>query len=180
MRTIIKSTFFVSSFAPMILFLGITVFIKDGLLVEFLGFGLPFLVLSIFSCVILRHAERRGQALEIRIRKIESNDTLLVPILLTQTSPSILKSLNMDLHLVNVVVLGLFAVGMVVAYVPVHPVLRFFGYRFYKAETEDGLVLTIITRREVLDRMSLHCVARVAENLFVERDRIAGHLERCG
>lgn len=158
----------ISSFSPTLLVLGILEISKTGLGLEPISCIVAFILLSLLGWLILLGAESEGEALNINLKKIEPNDSLVIPFVVTFI-PSVLRALNVDLMAVQGCLLGLFMLGLVVSYIPIHPVLRMFGYRFYKSETEGGSVVTIIAQREVRDKDSIKSVVKISENLFIER-----------
>ena len=49
-----------------------------------------------------------------------------------------------------------------------NPVLRVLGYRFYKAETANGVVYTLITQRDLLDPRHVKTVKRISGSMLLE------------
>ncbi|MEE7476622.1 hypothetical protein [Methylobacterium hispanicum] len=49
-----------------------------------------------------------------------------------------------------------------------NPVLRVLGYRFYKAETANGVVYTLITQRDLLDPRHVRTVKRISGSMLLE------------
>lgn len=70
------------------------------------------------------------------------------------------------------IVLCFFALGAVMlwmtnALLP-HPLLRLLKYRFYKVESERGVVYTLISRRELIDPKNVTRVWRISNSMLME------------
>ena len=52
--------------------------------------------------------------------------------------------------------------------IPTSPLLRLFGYRFYKIESGNGVVFTLITQREVIDPSKVKAVKKISSSMLIE------------
>jgi hypothetical protein len=59
-------------------------------------------------------------------------------------------------------------VAWVVSNIPSHPVLYLAKFRFYKIESESGMVYTLITRREIRSPKNITVVKQISNSMLME------------
>lgn len=136
---------------------------------EFLTYIFLFILLSFLSWLIVLGIRAMGETMYIEnIKKIESKDNAVVPFIASFSAPSLLKIFDFDFSIIRIAFIAIVIFGFIVSYVPVHPILRIIGFHFYKAETDDGIVFTLVTNRAIRNKDSIREVIRVSENLYFE------------
>lgn len=120
---------------------------------------------------ILSALRWKGEAFPFSARKIESNDVLLLGVVVTYMFPFFIKASDITIGIVAL--LGLLGWGIFwfTDATVTSPLLRMFGCRFYKAESASGMVYTLITRREILDPRDIKNVKRISGSMLLEVDQ---------
>ncbi|CAE6901986.1 conserved membrane protein of unknown function [Ectopseudomonas oleovorans] len=169
MRNWLKTLLFVSSFSPTLLVLaGVRYFssgVVDTLVVQLsvisvIGILLPFLILAL--------VKKESQRENFSAKKVESADYYLLVFLASYVSPVVMKIAEIDFMMAVVLVGLIFVVAWFVSNIPSHPVLYLFKFRFYKVESSDGMVYTLITRRVVRSPRDVRQVMRLSNSMLVE------------
>lgn len=74
---------------------------------------------------------------------------------------------------VNAIAVILTIVGMVLWLMnslPAHPLLRAMRFKFYKIESSNGVVFTLVSKRVILDPRDIGPVKRISPNMLMEDD----------
>jgi hypothetical protein len=170
MRGIVKSLLVLSTFSTTCFGISIAFFIKAGLTIEVVCLLVCAFLLGILGWLLVLQIKNVGEAMPIQIKKIESNDSIIIPFMATYFVPAMIKIKIEDALWTYAGTIVLILIGLTVSYLPIHPILRAVGFRFYKCETHQGLVITVIAKRNIRDAAALKNVIRVSENLFIEKE----------
>ncbi len=168
MRNWLKTILFVSAFSPTLLVLAgvryysgmVDAFLYQLLAISLIGMVLPFLILS--------WVKSQTEALNFTAKKVESADYYLLVFLASYASPIIMKIAEIDFGLMLLTVGVIFLVAWVVSNIPSHPVLYLVKFRFYKVESESGMVYTLITRREIRNPKNITIVKQISNSMLME------------
>ena len=163
-----KTILFVSAFSPTLLVLaGVRYYsgVVDALfyqliVISLIGVTLPFLILS--------WVKSQTEALNFTAKKVESADYYLLVFLASYASPIIMKIAEIDFGLMLLTVGVIFVVAWVISNIPSHPVLYVAKFRFYKIESESGMVYTLITRREIRNPKNITLVKQISNSMLME------------
>ena len=144
-----KTLLFVSAFSPTLLALayvrqsinGFDTAVIQLIVISILGTALPLLILAMVS--------KSTEALKFEAKKIESADFFLLAFVASYTAPIIMRTVELNLTIISAITFILIMVFWVMASIPSHPILYLFKYRFYKVESESGVVYTLLTTREL-------------------------------
>lgn len=135
-------------------------FLYQLLAISLIGMVLPFLILS--------WVKSQTEALNFTAKKVESADYYLLVFLASYASPIIMKIAEIDFGLMLLTVGVIFLVAWVVSNIPSHPVLYLVKFRFYKVESESGMVYTLITRREIRNPKNITIVKQISNSMLME------------
>jgi hypothetical protein len=169
MRNWLKTILFVSSFSPTLLVLAGVRYYSIGKLdslviqlsiISIIGILLPFLILAL--------VRKEAQRVNFSAKKVESADYYLLVFLGSYASPVVMKIAEID-FLMAVITIGLiFVVAWFVSNIPSHPILYLFKFRFYKVESSDGMVYTLITRRIIRSPSDVTRVMKLSSAMLME------------
>ncbi|MNG07039.1 hypothetical protein D3C84_903240 [compost metagenome] len=139
--------------------------VVDALIVELciiaiLGTLLPFLILAL--------ARREAEHLNFKAKKVESADYFLLVFLGSYAAPVIMQMAKIDFFTMTVVVILFFLVAWFISNIPSHPLLYIFRYRFYKVESEDGMVFMLITKRTIRRPSNISRVVKISNGMLME------------
>jgi hypothetical protein len=168
LRNWLKTILFISAFSPTLLVLaGVRYYsgMVDALLyqlivISLIGITFPFLILSWVKC--------QTESLNFTAKKVESADYYLLVFLGSYASPIIMKIAEIDFGLMLLTVGVISLVAWVVSNIPSHPVLYLAKFRFYKIESESGMVYTLITRREIRSPKNITVVKQISNSMLME------------
>lgn len=169
MRNWIKTLLFISAFSPTLLSLAFVRYDIGGwdtevtqlIAISILGMILPFLVLT--------QAARSTEAVKFEAKKIESADFYLLVFCASYIAPIIMRAVELDFSTIFSILALLVAVLWVIAAIPSHPILYLFKYRFYKVESEMGVVYTLITKRELKAPNNIKMVKPLSNSFLMEK-----------
>ena len=168
MRKSIHSLLFISAFSPSLLILSLLNESDSHYKLESLMLLVLFVLFSLLAWLIVVGIQRLGESLPIKVKNIETKKSLLVPFLATLIFPGIMRTLETDFNVIKLILVCLFCSGFVLSYMPIHPILRLVGYRFYKLETEKGCRAALITKRPNANSEDIRSVIRITDNLLFE------------
>lgn len=169
MNIILKMLFYITVFSPTIFIYGLALFKDSSTLLLGIYSVAASIILSLISWILIIMIQKRLGTMSIDIKKFESNDSALIPFWLTFGTPGILKIFDLKYFSELALLIVIFC-GLSISYFQIHPILRLIGYRFYKIETENGMVATLITNRDIRNKNSIVKVSRIYEYLFIERN----------
>ncbi len=168
MRNWLKTILFVSAFSPTLLALagvryfstGIDTIFYQLVAISLLGITLPFLILA--------WIKKESEIINLKVKKVESADYLLLVFIGSYTAPIIMKVAEIDFVITSLIVGILFVVAWLISNIPSHPILYIAKFRFYKIESDSGMVYTLITRREIRNPKSIKYVKQISSNMLME------------
>jgi hypothetical protein len=168
LRNWLKTTLFVSAFSPTLLVLAGVRYYSNGIdtlfyqlvAIALIGLALPFLILFWVN----NHTE----SLNFTAKKVESADYFLLVFIASYTAPIIMKMAEVDFVLMLLTIGVIFIISWVVSNIPSHPVLYLAKFRFYKIESDSGMVYTLITRRQIRDPKSITSVKQISNSMLME------------
>lgn len=170
MRNWLKTVLFMSAFSPVLFSLAYVRYQSHGMdreiwqlmIIGIVGSTLPFMILYLI--------ERTAEAIPIEAKKIESNDFMLFMFIASYLFPIAAKASDMNFNEIAFFTLGIAAVLWMVGFIPTHPVLRIFQFRFYKVESSSGVIYTLISNREILDPKNIRSVKKISNSMLLECD----------
>lgn len=168
MRNALKTLLFLSAFSPALLSIAISRTVNDGYGPEALFYALAGFAGIACGYLILEASLRFGELIPFKAKKIESTDSALLAVVVSYIIPFYSKASDITVA----TILTLLAIGGVVfwftgAVIP-HPVLRLFKFRFYKVESEAGVVYTLIAKRDLLTPNAVKSVRKISNSMLME------------
>lgn len=168
MRNWLKTLLFVSSFSPTLLALAGVRFYSTGVdtlfyqlvIVSLLGMTLPFLILA--------WIRKESESINFKAKKVESADYFLFVFIASYIAPIIMKMAEVDFVITSLIVGIIFVVAWLVSNIPSHPILYIAKFRFYKVESDNGMVYTLITRRQIRSPQSIKSVKQISSGMLME------------
>lgn len=169
MRNWLKTILFVSSFSPTLLVLAGVRYYAIGKLdslviqlsiISIIGIVLPFLILAL--------VRKESQRVNFSAKKVESADYYLLVFLGSYASPIVMKIAEINFLMAAITVGLIFFVAWFVSNIPSHPILYLFKFRFYKVESNDGMVYTLITRRIIRSPSNVTRVMKLSSAMLME------------
>lgn len=168
MRNTLKMLLFLSAFTPSLLSIAVSRTLNEGYGPEALFYGMAGVVGVACGYVILEAVQRYSEQIPFKAKKIEATDSAMLAVVGTYIIPFFPKASDISVLTMGVL-FGL--AGMVFwftsAIVP-HPVLRAFRFRFYKVESESGVVYTLITKRDLRLPAQIKSVKQISTSMLME------------
>ncbi|EPN4955257.1 hypothetical protein [Vibrio parahaemolyticus] len=168
MRNSLKTVFFLSSFSPTLLALAAVRYFISGAdllfyqLISVFSLGLILFIL-IFNLVI-----NKGEKINFKAKKVESTDYFLLVFLAAYTAPIIMRMVELNFKIISII-LGLLMVTLwVMPYIPSHPLMYLLKYKFYKVESDNGVVYTLISKRNIRDPKTIKEVISISDSMLME------------
>jgi hypothetical protein len=168
MRNGLKATLFVAAFSPALVSIGLARLFSGSPVWDAVYYIFAGCAGSLAVVYILTALKWKGEAFPFIAKKIESNDVLIIGVVVTYILPFFMRATEITFGII-----GLFAlIAAVISWftdvtVP-SPLLRMFGYRFYKAEAANGMIYTLITKRDILDPRDVKLVKRISGSMLLE------------
>ncbi len=169
MRNLLKTVLFISAVAPTLLVaaaieiwstLTVVTFTWQLLIVGTIATFLPLLILQ------LTHAH--GEIFPFKAKKIEPNDYFILVFLISYLAPLVTKLTTFNSTWACSIFVVLMITGWFVSSIPVHPFLFFAGYHFYKVESDDGMVYTLLTRSRLKSPKLVTSVKKISDSMLME------------
>lgn len=169
MRNWMKTLLFVSAFSPTLLALafvrynihGFDTAVVQLIVISILGTAIPLLILAM--------VEKSTEVLKFEAKKIESTDIFLLAFVASYTAPIIMRAVELNFTIISAITFILFIVFWVMTSIPSHPILYLFKYRFYKIESESGVVYTLLTTRELKSPKQIQSVKSISHSMLMEK-----------
>ncbi|ENA26485.1 hypothetical protein HMPREF1487_09656 [Pseudomonas sp. HPB0071] len=79
-----------------------------------------------------------------------------------------MKMMEVDLLYTFIIAGIIFITAWVISNIPSHPILYLFKYRFYKVESDDGMVYILISNRKILSPKSITSVKKISDGMLME------------
>jgi hypothetical protein len=169
MRNWLKTVLFISTFSPCLISISVARAWEVGRITwdSTLYFALGIAGVLVIRAIITAIHEN-GETFPFSAKKIESNDAMMMTVLVSYFIPFIGKASDITFVTIIILLILLWAVMWISTSIPPHPVLRLLNYRFYKIESAKGVVYTLITRREISDPAQVKNVKKISSSMLVE------------
>jgi hypothetical protein len=168
MRNWLKTLLFISTFSPALLSVAVARIWDQGFTWDATYYGFAGFAGTLTLLYIIDALRWHGEAFPFTAKKIEANDALMLGIVATYFLPLFAKAADITIAIVFALLALVFAVLWFSSSIPPSPLLRVLGYRFYKAESSNGVVYTLITRRDLLDPREVKTVKKITASMLVE------------
>lgn len=155
---------------PFIFTVGISkVWIEKNTIISLLAIIIS-LVLVIAQLVILYVAKKQMITKKIKISNIsQDKESWLLAVYITYFVPFVESYFGKDFTVNNWILVFVGIVLLILSRKTVNnPILKMFGYKIYSIETEQGVDMTLITKKELRNRNSLSRVVRLFEYYVME------------
>lgn len=169
MRNSLKAAFYISAFSPSLISIGVARLVEGGNLwsaIYYISSGL----IGLFSVLYIMHAiEWYGEEFTFTAKKVESNDAVMLGVTTTYMLPFFTNANNFTAEkVISLVIIAFVFFWFMDSPVP-SPTLRiFYGIRFYKVESANGMVFSLISRREILDPRNIKLVKTLSGSFVYE------------
>lgn len=169
MRNWLKTVLFVSALSPTLLVVGGVRWYESGvldivviqlILVSLIGSILPFLIIL---CLV-----QEAESLAFNAKKIESADYFLIVFVVGYLIPVVAKFAEIGCFYFFLLFVVCVFIAWLISNIPSHPLMYIFKYRFYKVESEEGVVYILISRRNILSPKSIKLVKRISSGMLLE------------
>lgn len=168
MRNIVKAALFTSAFSPALISVGVSRLLSGHPLAD----AIYYILAGLFGCltvvIILLSFKKHGESFPFRAKKIESNDAILLSIVVTYIVPFFARSSDLTAStMISIFLAGLAFFSFTDTILP-SPLLRLISYRFYKIENDKGIVYTVISNRDLLDTSDIKVVKQISSYMLLE------------
>lgn len=171
MRSGLKSLLFVSAFSPSLISVGVARLLSEVMLWSGIYYVTAGLMGTLCVIYILSALKWHGEEFPFQAKKIESNDALLFGVVFSYIVPFFVRAADLTLG----IVVALIAIVWILFWItdaPIpSPLMRLLGFRFYKAESANGMVYTLITTKQINDPADVKFVKRVSAHMLMEVGR---------
>jgi len=169
MRNSLKTIFFLSSFSPTLLALAIVRYLISG--DDFLFYQLitVFLLGIVLFFLIFKLVTNQGERISFNAKKVESTDYFLLVFLAAYAAPIVMRMVELNFKVISVILTLLLVTLWVLPYIPSHPLMYLFKYRFYKIESDSGVVYTLISKRNIRDPKTVKQVIAISDSMLMEK-----------
>ena len=168
MRDWLRTVLFLSAFSPALITMAYVRYDVHGWDTDVLQLGVIGLIGSMIPFAIMSLVKTHGEVFNINAKKVESNDFMLLAFIGSYLLPLVLKGAEVSVNAIAVVLVITAAILWLVSSLPAHPLLRAMSFKFYKIESSNGLVYTLIAKREILDPKDIGFVKRISKNMLME------------
>lgn len=165
MNTVIRTLFLLSAFAPAVVLTAAAQVYKNGSSAQAWGWIGAGALACVFPLLVMAAARRQLQVLHFSAKKVESQDWVLVTILISYFLPFITNMSDLSVLAMLLVVAAVILATMEA--IPGHPVLHAFRYRFYKVEGANGMIYILISRRKLLSAADIKSVRQLSPQLLM-------------
>lgn len=168
MRNWLKSLLFLSAFSPTLLALagvryysvGVDTVFYQLTFISIIGMILPFLILAL--------VREQAETINFKAKKVESADYLLLVFLGSYMAPIIMKVAEINFEITALIV-GILCVAVwFISYIPTHPLLYLGKFRFYKVESNSGMVYILMAKRVIRSPQSIKEVKQISNSMLME------------
>ena len=170
MRDWLRTVLFVSAFSPSLIALAYVRYDTYGWRTDVLQLGIIGLIGSAIPYAIMMLVRKQGEAFRIHVKKVESNDFMLLAFIGSYLLPLILKGTDMSVNAIAVIIFIAGLVLWLMSSLPAHPLMRAMKFKFYKVESSNGVVYTLVSKRAILDPRDIGIVKRISPNMLMEED----------
>lgn len=128
--------------------------------VALIGMTLPFLILSLIR--------KQAETINFKAKKVESADYLLLVFLGSYIAPIIMKVAEINFEITALIVGILLVAVWFISYIPTHPLLYLAKFRFYKVESDSGMVYILMAKRVIRSPQSIKEVKQISNSMLME------------
>ncbi|MGY4234991.1 hypothetical protein ACVIIW_003938 [Bradyrhizobium sp. USDA 4449] len=168
MRNTLKTVLFVAAFSPALISVGFARLFAGGALWDAVYYVFAGFVGSLLVVYILSALKWKSEEFPFSAKKIESNDVLLLGVVVTYIFPFLARATEITVSAILLIGLVVWVIFWLTDATIPSPLMRLVGYRFYKAEAANGMVYTLITRREIFDPQQVRAVKRISGSMLLE------------
>lgn len=79
-----------------------------------------------------------------------------------------LKAIDISMEKAIFIIIALILVLGLINSIPYHPILRMIQFKFYKIESECGVVYTLISKREIKNPKEIKYVKKISNSMLME------------
>ncbi|MBE5213028.1 hypothetical protein IG605_007855 [Pectobacterium quasiaquaticum] len=168
MKDWLRTILFLSAFSPVLLTMayvrydiyGWRMDVVQLIIIGLLGTLLPFIIIKLIKS--------QGESLSIQVKKIESNDFMLLAFIFSYFSPIILKAADVSINTIMLILSFIGIILWLISSLPSHPLLRIMKFKFYKIESSNGVVYILISKRDILDPKEVNRVKKISRHMLIE------------
>lgn len=168
MNAFARTLLFLTAFSPVLFSIAVVRFQDFGWSSEILQYLIIGVLGSLISFLIIKGLSSRGEVIPFKAKKIESNDFVILGFIFSYLSPFAAKAAGASFDAIVIFVLLLGCVLWFIQSIPAHPVLRLFSIRFYKVESDNGMVYTLISRIELRSPSQLQQVQMISSTMLLK------------
>lgn len=168
MRDWLRTVLFASAFSPALITMAYVRYDVHGWRTDVLQLGTIGLIGTTIPFAIMMLIRKQGEAFKIQIKKIESNDFMLLAFIGSYLLPLILRGTDVSVNAIASILAIAAMVLWLMSSLPAHPLLRLMSFKFYKIEASNGVVYTLISRRAILDPRNVDLVKKISPTMLIE------------
>ncbi|KIF51453.1 hypothetical protein [Vibrio owensii] len=169
MRNSLKTIFFLSSFSPTLLALAIVRYLISGDDILFYQLIFVFLLGIVLFFLIFKLVKNQGERISFNAKKVESTDYFLLVFLAAYAAPIVMRMVELNFKVISIILTLLLVTLWVLQYIPFHPLMYLFKYRFYKTKSDSGVVYTLISKRNIRDPKTVKQVISISDSMIMEK-----------
>lgn len=168
MRNWLRTLLFISAFSPALITLAYVRYEAFGWRTDVLQLIFIGLIGSFMPLAIVSLVSKQGEVIAIQAKKVESHDIALLGFIVSYLLPLVAKGVDMSINAIALLLLGIAGVMWLITSLPAHPLLRVLRFRFYKLESSNGMVYTLISKREIRDPRDVKAVKKISESMLMD------------
>lgn len=168
MRDWLRTILFLSAFSPALMTLAYVRYDIYGWRTDVLQLGIIGVIGSIIPLGVIRLVKSHGESFSIQVKKIESSDFMLFVFVVSYLMPLILKASDVSVNAIAVILAVVGGLLWLISSLPAHPLLRVMRFRFYKLEASNGMVYTLISKRDIRDPREVKAVKMLSKHMLME------------
>jgi hypothetical protein len=168
MRNTLKAALFISAFSPSLISVGVARLIYEAPFWDAVYYIIAGIVGTLLVFYIMSALKWYGESISFVAKKIESHDALLLGVTATYILPFFARAQDITLSIIVALCAVFFLVFLFTDVCVPSPLMRIFGFRFYKAEAANGMVYTLITDRDINDPGDVKAVKRLSSSMLLE------------
>lgn len=168
MRDWLRTVLFMSAFSPSLITLAYVRYDVYGWRIDVFQLGFIGLVGSAIPFSIIMLVKNQGEGFKIQVKKIESNDSMLLAFIGSYLLPLVLKGTEVSVNAIAGVLSIAGVVLWLVSSLPAHPLMRAMKFKFYKIEASSGMVYMLVSKRVILDPRDVGLVKKISPNMLME------------
>ncbi|MDF3124665.1 hypothetical protein [Rheinheimera sp. 1928-s] len=169
MRNWLKTILFVSSFSPTLFVIAGVRFYStckiDLLAIQLVTISIIGTILPLLIIALLK---KESEIYKFKAKKVESADYFLLVFVASYSAPIVMKLAEINAEATTAIISLIFIVSWFISNIPSHPLLYLLKYRFYKVESDDGMVFVLITKRQIRSPSNITSVIRISNGMLME------------